>query len=111
MYKIFNRKTGLYSSGGSGYRLRWTKKGKIWAERGHISNHLAMLRDPAKTYADCDIVEFDMVPVNTISIDNWCDKVKERRDNRNKARARRLEKFQKEQRRRQFEQLNKEFGS
>jgi len=110
MYKIRNKITGLYSSGGSGYRLRWSKKGKIWAERGHISNHLALFRDPMKTYADCEIVEIEPTVKEIVSISDWCKGVTERREARNKAAKEQLEEFRKEQRRKQFMELSKEFG-
>jgi len=108
MYKIRNKITGLYSKGG--HRVSWSKKGKVWAEKGHLSNHFASFINPSKTYANCEIVEIEPMVVGYISIDNWCQGVVERREARNKAYQERLEEYRTEQRRKQFLELSKEFG-
>ena len=38
MFKIRDRETGLYSTGG--YHPRWTKAGKVWRGSGALRNHL-----------------------------------------------------------------------
>jgi hypothetical protein len=43
VYKIRQKSTGLYSSGGT--RPTFTKKGKIWRNLGHLKNHLHCVRD------------------------------------------------------------------
>lgn len=65
LYKIRNRATGLWSSGGM--NPRWTKKGKTWATMAHVKSHLRNFEDNYGTYAyrrqsinDWDIVEFEI---------------------------------------------------
>lgn len=41
MFKIKNNKTGEYRKSGDG----WNKVGKVWAQKGHIKNHLNMYAD------------------------------------------------------------------
>ena len=107
MYKIRDITTGLYSKGGTS--VRWGKKGKIWTEKGHLSNHLAQFRDPNKTYEGCEIVELALVTRSEISIADWTAGVLERRRERNKSRQQRYEEHQKKQRRIQYEALRREF--
>jgi hypothetical protein len=108
MYKIRHKETGLFSKGGTD--VRWSKKGKIWAAKGHLSNHLAQFSDPEKVYEDAEIVEIESIVVGTESITNWVDRVVERRYNRDKARQMEIEESMRLDRLRQYEKLRKEFG-
>lgn len=40
VYKVRDKDTGLYSSGGS--KPKWSKKGKTWGNKGAVTNHLNM---------------------------------------------------------------------
>ena len=42
MFKIRDRETGLYSTGG--YHPRWTKAGKVWRGSGALRNHLSLAK-------------------------------------------------------------------
>lgn len=86
MFKIFNKKTNLFSMGGS--YPRWSKNGKIWATKAALSNHLALINAP-HFYKDCVINELDMVCVAEHSIAQWEEEVTMRRMVRNKAEQRR----------------------
>lgn len=51
-YVIFDPNTGLYSKGGS-YKV-WRKKPKVWANIGHLKNHLNMFLDyRGEIYGGC----------------------------------------------------------
>lgn len=68
-YKIRNRITGLYSTGGK--FPDWTKKGKSWSSLGHIAAHLS--QHVGKNYqnwiyANCEIVTFSLVEEATEEI-------------------------------------------
>lgn len=58
VFRIRQDKTGLFSSGGT--RPSFSKKGKIWKERGHLSNHLAQFNDRNDVYKDCTVVEYEI---------------------------------------------------
>lgn len=70
VYKIRNKKTGLFSKGGV-YKL-FDEKGKIWQTAGTARSHLAMFQDrdwrtgkssyPAFV-KDLEVVEFELVEV------------------------------------------------
>jgi hypothetical protein len=69
LYKIKNRKTGLYCTGGS--HPQWTAKGKSWNTMGHVKAHLTWIRqwpDLANIYNDADIVELELVERKTMSV-------------------------------------------
>lgn len=42
VYKIRNKRTGLFSAGGT--EPKWTKLGKAWSGRGPLLSHLAQFR-------------------------------------------------------------------
>jgi len=55
-YKIRNKKTGLFSSGGSS--ISWKKVGKMWPI-GQLKLHLTMVgknREGFSVYEDCEVV-------------------------------------------------------
>lgn len=55
VYRIQNKKTGLFKYGGAGGG--WGKKGKFWNGIGPLKLHLSMLR------------EYDKIPKNSIPAD------------------------------------------
>lgn len=58
IFRIRQDKTGLFSSGG--IRPSFSKKGKIWKARGHLSNHFAQFNDRNDVYKDCTVVEYEI---------------------------------------------------
>lgn len=63
MYKIRNRETGLYSTGGM--KPNWSKDGKTWG-KGHVGSHLRQFighgfRDAdIDFYANAEIVQIEV---------------------------------------------------
>lgn len=57
-YKIQSKKTGLFSTGGQ--EPKWTKIGKVWPIKGHLSSHFTSLTSHGRrTYreAEAEVVE------------------------------------------------------
>lgn len=85
IYKIRRNSDGLFSTGGG--RPRFTKAGKTWTQRGHISNHLNLIRQKEKEriYGDCEVVKMEFVEVNDeqgpISVLEWSITDKTKRQN------------------------------
>ncbi len=80
MFKIRN-KDGLFSNGGTW--PEWTKTGKVWRQRGHLSNHLAQVS--RNIYSETDvIVEFEMIEISTVLLSDYeadrLERGKERKD-------------------------------
>jgi hypothetical protein len=64
IFKIRNKVTGLYSTGGCS--PRWTKKGKIWTTIGHLKSHIRQLVGrkwslPLKDIANWELVELEVI--------------------------------------------------
>lgn len=75
VYKIRNKKTGLYSTGGTS--PKFTKSGKTWSQLSHLKNHLnqaivtiwkrdgnsqhVKLQNDFDAYRDCEIVTYKIV--------------------------------------------------
>lgn len=73
LYKIRNKKTGLFSTGG--VAPRWTKLGKTWNSIGTFKSHLTLVGDRYEStwgedrfkglsidtdiYKDCEVVEVE----------------------------------------------------
>ena len=74
MFKIKNIETGLFSSGGT--LPTWTKEGKVWNKRGHITSHLSLLREykNSNLYTDCTVEEYEMISVGTgVEVCDWSE--------------------------------------
>ncbi|HNC56680.1 MAG TPA: hypothetical protein PLP33_14630 [Leptospiraceae bacterium] len=59
VYKIRRKSDGLFSQGGN-----WpdfSKLGKIWKTKGHLTNHLKQVRH--SDYEDCEIVPYAIVEI------------------------------------------------
>lgn len=50
VYKIRDKNTGLFSTGG--VSPKWTKTGKTWSCEGHLKSHLTLLKEYAKYQYD-----------------------------------------------------------
>lgn len=83
IYKI-KRKDGAYSKGGT--RQSFGPKGKIWTSKGALSNHFAQFnkRDLKWYNENCEIVEYELSETElvTVSISDYLEGVKERREKR-----------------------------
>jgi hypothetical protein len=66
VYKIRNRKTGLFSTGGM--RPKWTKQGKSWSRINYVHSHIQQLHTdytPADVYNDAEIVMAEITELLT----------------------------------------------
>lgn len=64
MYKIRNKTTGLFSTGGA--YPRWTKRGKVWTATHHIRSHLKSNAEYKKNfYADAEVVSYLVIVDST----------------------------------------------
>lgn len=72
VYKIRDRETGLYSTGGSG--PRWEKIGKFWHNLRSVKMHLRLALHYAKmydthVYDNSVVIEYDILPTKTFAIE------------------------------------------
>lgn len=114
IYKIRDPETGLFSTGGS--TPAWHKTGKIWKQLGHIKAHLNQFRSPAERrirswdntdyadYSKAEIVEFEMVEIDTQPVAELLDEVKETQRKREEDR---LEQYRKAKEDREKAELRK----
>ena len=85
IYKIKSLKTGRFSTGGS--YPSYTKKGKTWAEKGHVSSHLSCQDGHGRqSYKinECVIVcyDFEAGTEEVFDIDQWRLEAAQRREER-----------------------------
>lgn len=113
IYRVKSRKTGLYSKGGTW--PSFSKTGKIWKNIGHLRNHFNVLDARGrKIYKDNDVeiieIEITEEVVCSTSFDEFLQEAADREQDRKDKRKQRVEAFLAEQRRKQFLELQKEFG-
>ena len=79
LFKIMRVPDGLFSTGGA--CPRFTKKGKNWRQRGHITSHMNQLSSPAKIYADCRIVEYEltMTEIDSMAVSSYVELIRQRK--------------------------------
>lgn len=110
LYKIRNKKTGLYSSGG--YSLRWTKIGKVWRTLGPLKNHLQ--GGAATAYDrlgdDVEVVEIEMKEVGTLDFREIMRGVREARAERERRQQETHERVMRGHKEAQLAQLKRELG-
>jgi hypothetical protein len=65
VYKIRRKTDGLFSSGGT--YPTFSKKGKTWTGRGHVTSHLSQFGERKKEqyYKDCEVVCIEIQEVDT----------------------------------------------
>lgn len=72
IYKIRNKETGLFSSGGS--YAEWQTAGKTWKSLPNLKSHLSMynyryaLESVQTFYNGSEVVEFELVEVDAKNI-------------------------------------------
>jgi|JTFN01.1.fsa_nt_gb hypothetical protein len=66
VFKIKN-KDGLYSHGGKDGNISWKKQGRLWRSYD-LYQHLNVLEDVNKTYKDCIIESYDVVPREKLTL-------------------------------------------
>lgn len=64
IYKIRRKTDGLFSSGGT--YPTFSKKGKTWTARGHVTSHLSQFGDRKKEqyYKNCEVVRIEIQEVD-----------------------------------------------
>ena len=122
VYKIRRRSDGLFSGGGS--MPHFSKKGKIWKQRGHLTSHLNQLwhggitnwnyTHPHQThiYEDCEIVPYEIIEKPLDTTQTIMDYIEEREEEQRQKELeyqRRREETAKEARREEYERLKEEF--
>lgn len=77
IYRIRNKVTGLFSTGGQ--VPTWTVTGKIWTNQSGLSSHLGLVD---KKYSNCEIIVYELTEteVETISIEKYVFELKHRRE-------------------------------
>jgi hypothetical protein len=85
VFKIRRKSDGLFSTGG--YSPRFSKQGKVWSLRNHVSSHLSQFGKKLwDTYFDCEVIEFECVPKNTIGVSDFYQKTLDRKEKEQKER-------------------------
>jgi hypothetical protein len=109
IYKIRDA-NGLFSTGGM--NPSFTKKGKAWTNVGHVKSHLHQVSKRESKYKDCSLVEFQLVEVelSTVSMVEFYEETAKQREEQKKLNHQRWLAWEREFRRKQYEQLQQEFG-
>jgi hypothetical protein len=66
IFKIRNLKTGLFSKGG--HCPRWSKKGKVWTNIGHVKSHINNIARHVKDIEYWEVVEYELVETTISSM-------------------------------------------
>lgn len=70
VYKIQNPKTGEFRCGGT--YSRYSKRGKTWSQRGHVTSHLSQHHEYRRTHDGNDVViAYELVEVERIPVKEW----------------------------------------
>jgi len=112
VYKIRRKSDGLFSMGGS--NPHFNKTGKIWKQKGHLTNHLnQMWNDNIKVrYSrECEIVLYEIIEkeIGEMTIGQYLNEREDRLRKEKEERQSRIDAFNKEKRREEYEKLKKEF--
>lgn len=122
VYKIRRKSDGLFSKGGS--TPSFSKIGKIWKQKGHLTSHVNQLWNNGlgyrnhthpyqkHVYEDCEIVSYEIVETEMPGTQTIMEYIKEREEEKRQEAVRaqeRREKAAKEARRAEYEKLREEF--
>lgn len=77
-FKIRDLATGLFSTGGS--MPRWSKRGKVWSNIGHIKLHLQQLWSSDSYPETAEVVEFVEVEGSRTSVHDLLRTIAQQRD-------------------------------
>lgn len=109
-YKI-RAKTGLYSTGGAW--PRWSKLGKTWTTKGHLSAHFTNLGSHGqKVYATSDavVVECEIVETSAAPVADFIKAADDRKIEREQEQKRRALRIKLERAEAEYNRLRKESG-
>jgi hypothetical protein len=78
LFKIRRESDGLFSTGGDS--PNFTKRGKEWKQRGHVTSHLNQVRRPS-VYEGCVIIECEIVvkEVDSIPVSRYLEAIRQRK--------------------------------
>ena len=126
VYKIQRESDGLFSNGGS--TPGFTKVGKLWKQKGHLTSHLGQLHNkglgnyryrypdgpmPHHIYDGCKILMFELVEIPAgpgVTVGEYLEEIQERKHKKALASEEFQNKVKKEQRQAEYQKLKKEFG-
>jgi hypothetical protein len=78
MFKIRNKITGLFSTGGT--IPQWNENGKVWRLRGHIVSHINQLwKDQFEDYCAAEVVKYKLEECMTEDISAFVIAAKRRK--------------------------------
>lgn len=103
IFKIRDKSTGLYSSGG--YYPHWSAKGKIWKRKSDLVAHLNRLSgNNTQHYSDAEVVVFSLVETQIGNIQFLVAASLARKQKKQERYRKRLQKWKEE---RELEELNR----
>ena len=111
-YKIQSKKTGLFSTGGQD--PKWSKIGKVWPIKGHLSSHFTGLtKDGRRTYRDHDakVVECTVTVLSEQSTEDFVQAAAQRASDRKAAEQRYIKEREEARERAEYERLHAKFGN
>ena len=114
IFKIRDRVTGLYSTGGS--NPKFNKRGKAWGTLAHVRAHLALFtarsyRPLPWSYNDCEVVTFEFVEVEARPISIAFDEVVDRQRDMTAQREAKRQAWKEAREREQLALLQKKYPS
>lgn len=110
-YKIQSKKTGLFSTGGQ--EPKWSKIGKVWPVKGHLSSHFTGLTSQGRrTYreAEAEVVECTVTVLASTPVEEFILAAARREHDRRAAEIRYLNELEHNRKVAEFERLGKELG-
>lgn len=110
VHKIRRKTDGLFSTGGA--FPSFNNRGKIWRQRGHLTNHLNQV-GRRNIYENCEIVSFELVEteVDTKPVKEYLDERAAKKEQERQEQLARREAGLREERFKQYIQLQQEFGN
>lgn len=110
MYKIRDKKSGLYSAGGN--PPKWSKKGKIWNSMHALNLHFQLvINDPkiGSDYSDIVIESYKFEYIEDIDKDFFIYKARQKIEERERERQESRERRERKQRWEEYQKLKEEF--
>lgn len=75
IYRIRNKKTGLFAGTGWGSNVEFTRKGRVFSGLNFLKSHLqSMWTKRADIYSGCEVIEYEVVEKQVIDIHSLIEK-------------------------------------
>lgn len=70
IYRIRNRETGLFSTGGK--HPTWSKNGKIWKTLGHVKSHMSQVSHLfiEEYISQSEVIEYEVIEKKSLIVDS-----------------------------------------